>query len=154
MDITVDTTPPEKFRTGVLVLGALADGQLPPAAWAVDEAAKGKLSTVIARGDLDAAAGASVLLHDVPGTAAERVLRVSLGKRDALGDRAFRDALGSVARTLAGGAAGDAAVALGSLELPGRTPASAGMNRPPAAASKMVTLTTSPIPNLISGGGR
>src|SRR5208282_4291832 len=28
------------------------------------------------------------------------------------------------------------------------------MNKPPAAASKIVTLTTSPMPNLISGGGR
>src|SRR5579863_1122098 len=28
------------------------------------------------------------------------------------------------------------------------------MNKPPAAASKMLTLTTSPMPNLISGGGR
>jgi leucyl aminopeptidase len=120
MDITVDTTSPEKLRTGVLVLGVL-DGQLPSPARTVDEAAKGKLSAVIARGDLDATAGASLLLHDVPGTAAERVLLVSLGKREALGDRAFRDAVGSVAKTLAGGAARDAGVALGSLELPSRT---------------------------------
>ena len=39
-------------------------------------------------------------------------------------------------------------------KFPGRTLASAGMNRPPAAASKMLTLMTSPIPNVISGGGR
>ena len=37
------------------------------------------------------------------------------------------------------------------MKLPGRTPASNGMKRPPAAASKMVTLTTSPMPNRISG---
>src|SRR5215475_7459062 len=123
MDIKVDTTSPEKLRTGVLVLGVFADGQLPAPARVVDEAAKGKLSAVIGRGDLDAAAGDSLLLHDVPGTAAERVLLVSLGKRNALGDRAFRDALGSAAKTLAGGVARDAGVALGSLELPSRTPA-------------------------------
>src|SRR5215831_9900769 len=123
MDIKVDTTSPEKLRTGVLVLGVFADGQLPAPARVVDEAAKGKLSAVIGRGDLDAAAGDSLLLHDVPGTAAERVLLVSLGKRNALGDRAFRDALGSAAKTLAGGVAREAGVALGSLELPSRTPA-------------------------------
>jgi len=123
MDIKVDTTSPEKLRTGVLVLGVFADGQLPAPARVVDEAAKGKLSSVIGRGDLDAAAGDSLLLHDVPGTAAERVLLVSLGKRNALGDRAFRDALGSAAKTLAGGVAREAGVALGSLELPSRTPA-------------------------------
>src|SRR5207344_1994740 len=32
--------------------------------------------------------------------------------------------------------------------------ASAGMYRPPAAASKMLTPTMSPIPNLFLGGGR
>ena len=121
MDIRVDTTSPEKVRTGVLVLGVFADGQLPAPTRVVDEAAKGKLSAVIGRGDLDAAAGASLLLHDVSGVAAERVLLVSLGRRDALGDRAFRDALDSAAKTLGGGAARDAGVALGSLELPSRT---------------------------------
>ena len=121
MDISVDTTSPEKLRTGVLVLGVFADGQLPAPARVVDGAANGKLSAVIGRGDLGAAAGASLLLHDVPGTSAERILLVSLGKRDAPGDRAFRDALGSAARTLAGGAARDAGVAFGSLELPSRT---------------------------------
>jgi hypothetical protein len=41
------------------------------------------------------------------------------------------------------------------MKLPGRTPASIGMKRPPAEASKMVTLTTSPTPNRISlGPGR
>ena len=39
-------------------------------------------------------------------------------------------------------------------KLPGRTPASDGMNKPPAAASKIVTLTTSPMPNLICSAGR
>src|SRR5262249_57657072 len=72
---------------------------------------------------LAAASGPLLLRHAVPGTASERILLVSLGKRDALSDRAFRAALGSAAKTLAGGAASDAGVALGSLELPSRTPA-------------------------------
>src|SRR3954451_19307585 len=38
-------------------------------------------------------------------------------------------------------------------KLPGRTPASDGINKPPAAASKIVTVTTSPMPNLILDGG-
>jgi leucyl aminopeptidase len=121
MDITVETTSPEKARTGVLVVGAFADGVLPPPARAIDEASKGKLSVLIARGDLDEKAGASLLLHDLPGTAAERVLLLSLGKRDAFSDRAFHDALGSAAKSLAGGAAREAAVALAGLDLPGRS---------------------------------
>src|SRR3954470_11580093 len=37
-------------------------------------------------------------------------------------------------------------------KLPGRTPASPGMNNPPELASKMVTLRMSPMPNRISLG--
>jgi leucyl aminopeptidase len=119
MDITLETASPEKLRTGVLVVGTFADGPLPPATRSVDEAAQGKLAALITRGDLEAKAGASLLLHDLPGTAAERVLLVSLGTRHAFGEQAFRDALGSAARSLAGGVAQDAAVALADLELPG-----------------------------------
>jgi leucyl aminopeptidase len=121
MDITLQTVSPEKLRTGVLVVGAFADGPLPPPTRTVDEVSKGKLATLIERGDLEAKAGASLLLHDLPGVSAERVLLVSLGTRQEFGDKAFRDALGSAARTLAGGAAKDAAVALADLELPGRS---------------------------------
>src|SRR6266496_6053508 len=38
------------------------------------------------------------------------------------------------------------------IKLPGRTPASAGMNSPPELASKIVTPTTSPSPKRISFG--
>src|SRR3954451_19269404 len=38
-------------------------------------------------------------------------------------------------------------------KLPARTPASAGINRPPAADSKIVTLTESPIPKRNDLGG-
>ena len=72
---------PTKELTEVLVVGAFADGTLSAAAQAIDAASKGKLSRLIERGDLDVKAGASVMLYDVDGTAAERVLLVSLGAR-------------------------------------------------------------------------
>src|SRR5215475_9035398 len=107
MNITLETleaTSPEKLRTGVLVVGGFADGALSASARTIDEASKGRLSAVVKRGDFDARAGASLLFHDLPGTAADRVLLVSLGKRDELGDKAFRDAIGGAARSLAAGA--------------------------------------------------
>src|SRR5215470_7204624 len=105
MDITLETASLDSLRTGVLVVGAFADGTLPSSARAIDEASKGKLSAVIKRGDLDAKAGSALMLHDLPGIAAERVLTVSLGKRDNAGDKTFRDAVGSAARALASGPA-------------------------------------------------
>src|SRR5262249_49531428 len=103
MDITLETASLDKLRAGVLVVGAFADGTLPPSARAVDEASKGKLSAVIKRGDLGVEAGSALLLHDLPGIAAERVLTVSLGKRDDAGDKTFRHLVGSVARALPSG---------------------------------------------------
>ena len=40
------------------------------------------------------------------------------------------------------------------MKLPGLTPDSIGIYKPPAAASKIETLTLSPMPNEISHGGR
>ena len=79
MDITIKTASPDKLRTGVLVVGAFADGALPAATGAIDEASKGKVSAILKRGDLEAKAGAALLVPDLPGVAAERVLLVSLG---------------------------------------------------------------------------
>src|SRR5262245_6947028 len=121
MDRTLQTVAPEKLQTGVLVVGAFVDGPLSLPTRTVDEVSKGKLATLIKRGDLEAKAGASLLLHDLPGVSAERVLLVSLGPRQEFGDKAFRDALGSAARTLAGGAAKDAAVTLTDFDVPGRS---------------------------------
>jgi len=121
VQMTTKTGSPEKLRVGTVVVGAFADGTLPDAAKAVDKASNRRLSAVLKRGDLDAKAGSCVLLHDVPGVAAQRVLLVSLGARDAFGDRAFRDALGGAAKALAGGPAKDAAVTLADVEVPDRS---------------------------------
>jgi len=120
MDITLASGAPEKQKTGVMIVGVFADGALPPAAQALDGAAQGKLSALIKRGDLDEAAGSTLMLHDVPGITAERVLLVGLGKKDTYNDRAFRDAVGAAAKVIASGNAESAAVALSS-DLPGRS---------------------------------
>lgn len=119
IDITLDSVSPEKVRTGALVVGAFSDGSLPPSSQTIDVASKGKLAAAIKRGDLGENAGATLLLYDLPGTEAERVLLVSLGKRDAFGDKAFRDALSGAAKALAGSPAKDAVVTLTTLEVPG-----------------------------------
>ncbi|NMF96295.1 leucyl aminopeptidase [Aromatoleum toluolicum] len=120
MEFTIKTGAPEKLKTGSLVVGAFAGGTLTDAAAALDKAAKGKLAALIARGDLDEKAGSLLALHDLPGCTAERVLVVSLGKQEELGDRAWRDAVGAVAKALAASPSHDAAVCLADVELPGR----------------------------------
>jgi leucyl aminopeptidase len=119
-ELTLASTAPEDVRAGVLVVGAFGDGSLPPASQRVDRAASGGLSAVLKMGDLDRSAGSTLLLPNLTGIAAERVLLVSLGSAGQYGDRWFRDALQGAARALAGGAARDAAVTLADVDLPGR----------------------------------
>ena len=121
MEFTIKTAAPEKLRVGVLVVGAHADGALPAATQALDTATGGRIAAVLKRGDLDAKAGSTLMLHDLPGVAAERVLLVGLGAADEFGDKAYRDAVSAAAKALAGGAARDAAVALADVEFPGRS---------------------------------
>ena len=121
IDLSLETSSPEKVRTGVLVIGAFADGALPPSSKKVDEASKGKIWSVIRRGDLEEKAGSTLLLHDLPGIQAERVLVVSLGKSNEFGDKAFRDAVTGAAKALSDSAARDAVVTLADIDLPGRS---------------------------------
>ena len=87
VQVTLGTVPVEKARTGVLVVGAFADGTLPASSSRrIDTRSKGRLSAVIGLGDLGEKAGSTLLLHDLSGIAAERVLLVSLGQRADFGE--------------------------------------------------------------------
>jgi len=121
LQFTVETSSALKERTGILVIGAFADGTLPVLSQKVEEASKGHLTAVLKRGDLEAKAGSSLLLHDLPGIQSERVLVIGLGMPDQFGDKAFRDALGSAAKTLHTSAASEGIVALADVDLPGRS---------------------------------
>ncbi|MDX9700393.1 MAG: leucyl aminopeptidase [Rhodocyclaceae bacterium] len=120
MEFTIKSTRPEKLKAGVIVAGVFAEGRLPAAASALDAASDGRLSAAIARGDLEEKAGALLVLHDLPGVTAPRVLLVSLGPQDGFSEKAWRDAVGAAARWLSGSAAQDAGFTLASLAVPGR----------------------------------
>ena len=119
----VTATPPATIRTGVLIAGAFADGTLPAPTQALDSASKGRLAALLRKGDLETRPGAAVLLYDLAGIEAQRVLIVSLGPREAFGDRAFRDAVAGAARALGPINAADAALTLAAIDVPGRSPA-------------------------------
>ena len=121
MEFTIKTGHPAQLKTGLLVLGAFADGSLPALTAAVDRASKGRIAQLLKRGDLDDKAGATLLLAELPGVQAERVLLVCLGAPDALADKPFRDALGAAAKVLAASAAKDAVVTLAAVTPAGRS---------------------------------
>jgi leucyl aminopeptidase len=68
-----------KNRSQCVIVGVYDDGALSPSASAIDKASSGYLKKVIKRGDIEGKIGQSVLLHDVAGIGAQRVLLVGLG---------------------------------------------------------------------------
>ncbi len=125
MEFSIRAAAPEKASTGCLVLGIHQAGgagapQLTRAAQAADRAAGGRLREVLAHGDLSAKAGTTLLLHKLPGLAAERVLLLGLGEQKALDETAFRDAVRGAALALKGLGAKDALLYLADLKVAGR----------------------------------
>jgi leucyl aminopeptidase len=115
---TIKIAAPEKLETGLLALCVFVDAPFPPASQAVNEACGGKLSEFASSGELDGKAGSTLLLHGLPGVAAERVLLVSLGKSASFGDKAWRDALTAVGKAFADTLAKEGAAVLEEAALP------------------------------------
>jgi leucyl aminopeptidase len=91
-----------------VVVGAYADKTLTPAGQAVDEASGGRLRTLLERGDLSGRTGRSLLLHDLPGVAAPRVLVVGLGEAGKFGVPQYLKAVADAVRALKTGPVGKA----------------------------------------------
>ena len=87
-------------KTPCLLLGVIGERQLPAPAQGVDAASGGYLTRILARGDLEAEAGRTLLLHEVPGLKAERVLLVSLGPQDKYDRKAYLKALAAASGRL------------------------------------------------------
>ncbi len=100
MEFSIKSGSPERVRTGCIVVGVFEPRRLSAAGAALDRAARGHLSAILKRGDMEGKAGATLLLHHVPGIAAERVLLVGLGRERDFGDREFRDVIGKAAHAL------------------------------------------------------
>ncbi|MGD9953080.1 MAG: leucyl aminopeptidase [Burkholderiales bacterium] len=117
MEFSIRTLSPEGAKTGCLVLGVHQSDDagapaLTRAAAAADRAARGRLASILARGDLIGKAGSTLLLHGIPGLAAERVLLVGLGTRKEFAERAYRDAVRGAAKALLDTGAKDAVLCL------------------------------------------
>ncbi len=121
MDITLAKGSPETLRTGLLVVGAFAHGELTPAAKQIDTATDGRLSVLLKRGELEAKAGSILLLQEIPGLVAERLLVVSLGKKEEFSEKAYREAVAAAAKALAASATTAAVVTLTDIDVPDRS---------------------------------
>ncbi|WP_018411806.1 leucyl aminopeptidase [Methyloversatilis thermotolerans] len=112
MEFSIKSGSPEKLRTGAIVVGVFESRKLSATAAALDAASKGRIADIVGSGDMEGKAGGTLLLHKLPGVAADRVLLVGLGREKDFGLKEFRDAVAASMRALKDTGAADAVVAL------------------------------------------
>ena len=100
VEFSIISGAPQTGRNGCLVAGVFEPGKLSAAAAALDRAAKGFLGGIVRRGDLTGKPGSTLLLHNVPGVGAARVLLVGLGREAEFGDKRYREAIAAAIRAL------------------------------------------------------
>ncbi len=110
MEFSIKQGTPDLMKSGCVVVGVFDGGKLSTAAQALDKAAKHALSDLIARGDMSGKAASTLLLHELNGVAAERVLLVGLGKASELTNKITLDILRATFSTLNATPAKDAAL--------------------------------------------
>lgn len=120
LQFTLNNTSPTTADVDCVVVGVHADGSLGAAATAIDQASNGALCRLAGRGDLPGKAGATTLLHDLPGVTAPRVLVVGLGDAAKLSAAGYIKAIGDAVRALKSGAARRVLLTLSGLAVPGR----------------------------------
>jgi len=116
VEFSIKTLSPETAKTGCVVVGVHQGGELTAAARRVDQASKGALKKALR--DLSGKTGSTLLLHSLPGVAAERVLLVGLGDKSTA-EPAYRDAVRAAANALKEVDAKDAALFLVDMKVNG-----------------------------------
>jgi len=120
MKFSTKAGTPENIKTACVVIGAFADRSLTSSGQQLDAASKGAIRRVLRRGDLLAKRGSTLLLHDVTGVTAERVLLVSFGDIGEFGPAGYIEAVRAALRALCATAVRDALVTLPEVEVAGR----------------------------------
>ena len=100
MEFTIKSGSPEKQRTACVVMGVFDNRKLGFSAELIDRASNGYISEIVRRGDMEGKLGSTMLLHNVKGTLADRVLLVGLGKERELRDKEYRQAVRSAVKLL------------------------------------------------------
>lgn len=95
-------------KSDCIVVAIFEQGQLSPSAKTLNEVSNNAISRIIDRGDMSGKAGQTVLLHDVAGIEAPRVLLVGCGKQDKTTENDFNAAITAMAKIIHESGARDA----------------------------------------------
>ena len=105
MEFSIKNGNPEKQRSDCLIVGVFEGRKLTDAAKNLDVASSKAISAVLKNGDMEGKLNSTLVLHQVAGIVATRVLLVGLGKQAELGERHYRQAIRVAIKALPKGVA-------------------------------------------------
>lgn len=120
MEFSIKAQSPEKSRSDCVVIAVNEAQQLSPSAQLLNDASGTYLAKLLRQGDLSGKVGKTLLVHNVPGVAAPRVLLVGTGKELTVNERDYRSLVRAALRALDGSGVADALLCLAELEVSGR----------------------------------
>ncbi len=100
MEFSIKMGVAEKQRHNCVIVGVYEGRELSDAAQALDTLSAGYLSNVLAHGDLEGKLDSSLMLHQVPGVQADRVLLVGLGKKAEFAEKQYGKAVRASVKAL------------------------------------------------------
>jgi leucyl aminopeptidase len=112
VEFSIKSLAPEKHPAQCVAVGIYEGGKLAHSAQALDAASRGYLRNLIRNGDFNGALGSTLVLFQVPGVAAARVVLVGVGKESGLAERAYLTATRAMLKAVSDTGAKDALLCL------------------------------------------
>lgn len=103
MEFSIKSAAPEKLRTDCLLVGIYEGKKLTDLAKALDAVSDKAISAALKSGDMEGKAGSTLMLREVAGVTASRVLLVGLGKADEANLKSLRNSLRAAVKVLPAG---------------------------------------------------
>ncbi|MGH8534681.1 MAG: M17 family peptidase N-terminal domain-containing protein, partial [Gammaproteobacteria bacterium] len=120
MEFAIISGAPDKQRVPCVVAGVFNKRKLAETATQLDQASHRYISRIIKRGDLEGRCGQTLMLHQIPGTAAERILLIGCGPENELSDNKYREIVAKAVTALNDAGVTEAASYLAEIPIPDR----------------------------------
>ena len=119
MEMFATTSAAHRRSGGCVIVGVFESGKTGPGIDDIDAASGGYIGKLIRQGDISGRPGTTLMLNDVPGVRAKRVLVAGLGKKNKFNIAAFRHTVTSVATAIRSTKIADVVSYLGTVEVDG-----------------------------------
>ncbi len=120
MEFIAKSTNSLKQTTNCLVITVTQSRKLSGLGSDADKASDGYLSKILRRGDMDGRAGQTLILHNVPGISADRILLLGCGREKDMNERAYAKLINSLYAALADSGIKNATINLHGIVIKGR----------------------------------